>query len=530
MIQQNRNLFLILFPKYYSIFFLFLALSSYNLFAQSKEKPTAEDYFEVGDYVTALDEYLKQVKKFPDNENIERHLADCYLFLHGDKSKAIPYLMDLYKKHSEDTSVLLKLGMAYQYAYKLQDAIACYNNYRLKASSKQRVIIDRYIETCENAKELMKHPVAVIFENLGPNVNTKYADYYPFVTKDEKMLYFTTRRDETMGSYKSVAGYWTSDIYYSTVEKGEWTKAKSLGVPINTTEDEECVGITPDGKNMIIYVDRENMPSDLLHTEITAKAKTFNRPVPFNEPINTKYLELEGCYTADATTLFFSSDRKGGYGGADLYVSHKLPNKEWGIPQNLGSTINTSYDESFPFISEDGKTLYFASKGHTNMGGFDIFKSAWDSVAKQWGNPVNIGYPVNTTDDDLMFSLSGRGRDGYLSACRKEGLGDLDIYKVVFTEIEQPLTAIRGAVQITDSTKKEIDAYITISDVKTKEELDAKNVNSKTGKYIFIVTPGKYVIDITGKGFKPIKQEIIIYDKYDFTGEVERNFTLLPDK
>jgi hypothetical protein len=499
-------------------------------FAQANDKPTAEDYFEAGDYVTALDEYLKQAKKFPDNENIEIHIADCYLFLHGEKSKAIPYLMDLYKKRSEDTSVLFKLGLAYQYDNKLSDAIACYNNYHLKASTKRKAVIDRYIETCENAKELMKHPVAVTFENLGKEVNTKYADYYPFVTKDEKTLYFTTRRDETMGSYKSVGGYWTSDVYFSVVDKGQWTKAKSLGVPINTTEDEECVGITPDGKNMIIYVDRENMPADLIHTEIPVKAKTFNRPVPFNEPINTNKLELEGCFNTDATTLYFSSDRKGGSGGADLYVSHKLPNKEWGTPVNLGTTINTSYDECFPFISEDGQTLYFASKGHTGMGGFDIFKSVWDSTVQKWQQPVNIGYPVNTTDDDLMFSLSGRGRDGYLSAARKEGFGDLDIYKVVFTEVEQPLTAIRGAVHSSDTTKKEIDAYITITDSKTKEELDAKNVNSKTGRYIFIAAPGKYIINITGNGFKPLQQEIIIYDKSDFTSELERNFTLLPDK
>lgn len=516
--------------KYLIFFFFFLVLGSNLIIAQTKEKLTAEDYFAEGDYVTALDEYLKQAKKFPDNEIIQRHLADCYMILHVDKSKAIPYLKDIYSRHSQDTAVLLKLGRAYQYGYKLTDAIDCYNKYRLQASPKQKTIIDHYIETCENAKELMKHPVPVTFENLGPHVNTKYADYYPFVTKDEKTLYFTTRRDETMGSYKSVAGYWTSDIYYSIVEKGEWTRAKGLGVPINTTEDEQCVGITPDGKNMLIYIDKEEKPSDLLHTEITAKSKTFNRPVPFNEPINTSKLELEGCFTTDANTLYFSSERKGGIGSADIYVSHKLPNKEWGTPHNLGSAINTNYDESFPFISEDGKTLYFASKGHTSMGGFDIFKSIFDTTTQQWQKPVNIGYPINTTDDDLMFSLAGRGRDGYLSAVRREGLGDLDIYKVIFTEVEQPLTAIRGLVQASDTTKKEIDAYITIVDSKTKDELDAKNVNPKTGRYIFIVTPGKYIINITGKGFKPFQGEINIYDKSDFTSEVERNFILLPDK
>lgn len=513
-------------------FLVFTLLLSFNyslLIAQSKEKPTADELFDDGDYVAALTEYQKQEKKSPNDDRLKDRLADCYLNLRGDKTKAIPYLKDLYNKHSEDTAILFKLAMAYKFDYNFKNAVACFNNYRLVASPKQKTVIDKLIETCEVAKEMMKHPVAVTFENLGPNVNTKYPDYYPFVTKDEKTLYFTTRRDETMGSLKSAYGYWTSDIYFSVVEKGEWTKAKSLGVPINTSEDEECVGITPDGKNMIIYEDKEGVPSELLHTEIKDKAKAYGRPVLFNEPINSKKLELEGCYSSDVTSLYFVSDRKGGLGGADIYISHRLPNGEWGTPQNLGENINTSLDEGFPFITEDGQTLYFASKGHTGMGGFDIFKSRFDSVAQQWQKPVNIGYPVNTPDDDLMFSLSGRGRDGYLSTCRKDGLGDLDIYKVVFTEIEQPLTAIRGAVQASDTTKKEIDAYITITNTKTNEELDAKNVNPKTGRYIFIVEPGKYAITITGSGFKLITREIIIYDKSDFTGEVEQNFTLEPD-
>ncbi|HTA62159.1 MAG TPA: hypothetical protein VK835_06880, partial [Bacteroidia bacterium] len=382
----------------------------------------------------------------------------------------------------------------------------------------------------ENAKELMKHPVAVTFENLGPEINTKFADYYPFVTTDEKNLYFTTRREETMGSFKSVYGYFTSDIFTSTVDKGQWTKAKNIGAGLSTPEDEECVGITPDGKNMIVYVDREEMPSNLLHTEITAKSKTFTKPLPFNEPVNTKNLELEGFYTPDANTLYFVSDRKNGQGGADIYITHRLPNGEWGIPKNLGTNINTSYDEGFPVISDDEQTLYFASKGHTGMGGFDIFKSKWDSVAGQWQSPINIGYPVNTTNDDLMFSRTGQGRDGYLSAWRKEGLGDLDIYKIIFTEVEQPLTAIHGIVQSSDTTQKEIDAYITITNLNTKEELDAKNVNPKTGRYVFIVEPGKYSINITGKGFKPLQQEITIYDKSDFTSQTQQHFTLLPNK
>jgi len=528
--SKYQNLFLKSFSKYHITVFSVFALCNFTLLAQTTEKLTPEEYFEEGDYVSALKEFEKLEKKNPNDEVIKHCLADCYLFMHGDKSKAIPYLQFFCEKNKEDTGALLKLGMAYQYTYKLPEAIDCYTKYRAKASPAKKVVIDRYIETCENAKELMKHPVAVKFENLGPEVNTKFADYYPFVTKNEKTLFFTTRREETMGSSKSVMGYFTSDVFTSTVEKGQWTKAKSLGIGINTAEDEECVGITPDGKNIIIYVYREDMPGDLLHVEVSPKTGNFAKPLPFNEPVNTKSLEQEGFYTPDANTLYFVSNRKNGIGGNDIYITHRLPNGEWGIPKNLGTTINTTYDEGFPVISEDGQTLYFASKGHTGMGGFDIFKSHWDSVAQQWQNPVNIGYPVNTTDDDLMFSLTGKGRDGYLSAWRKEGLGDLDIYKVIFTEVEQALTAIHGKVSNSDTTKKEIDAYITISNSKTKEELDAKNVNVKTGRYVFIVEPGKYIINITGTGFKPLQQEIIIYDKSDFTSETQYNFKLLPDK
>ena len=160
------------------------------------------------------------------------------------------------------------------------------------------------------------------------------------------------------------------------------------------------------------------------------------------------------------------------------------------------------------------------------MGGYDIFKSTWNEQLKNWNKPVNVGYPLNTTDDDMMFSVCGNGRDGYISAWRKEGFGDLDIYKIIFNSVKEKLSALIGSVTIADSTKKEIDAFISIKNLKTNEELDFKNVNKLTGKYIFIVPPGKYQIEITSPGNKPVKENVVVLDKSDFKSEIVKNYIL----
>lgn len=492
-----------------------------QLNAQGSEKPSADELFGMKNYVQAIDEYKKMEKELPEDMSIKYQLGICYLNTYIDKSKAVEYLEKCYKGAKYQNDLLLDLAKAYHLTNRLDDAINFYNKYREKASTKQYKLIDHYIETCENAKVLMKKPVNVSFENMGKEINTKYADYYPFVSADERTLFFTSRRDQNTGNLRSYNGYFTSDIYSSTSQKGTWIKAKNMGPMINSAEDEQCVGISPDGKNMILYVDNINYPGDLFHTEVQ-KSKQFGRAVPFNDPINSEYLDGEACYGADNNTVYFVSARKGGQGEDDIYMSRRLPNGEWGVPTNLGPNINTPYREAFPVITEDGKTLYFSSQGHTSMGGYDIFKSRWDEHNKCWGKPTNVGYPLNTTDDDMMFSVAKNGRDGYISTWRKEGLGDLDIYKITFKDVEEKLTAITGIINKIDSLETEIDAFVSITDIKTNEELDAKNVNKKTGKYIFIVTPGKYRISITSPGNKEITEDFTVYDKADFSPVIEK--------
>lgn len=496
-----------------------------NIVAQSGGLLTPDEFYDQKNYIQAIDGLLKLEKEYPGDIELKHRIGVCYLNIYTDKSLAIPYFEQCYAAGNYKNELLLELGKAYQFAYKFKEAISYYNKCREKASAKLIPLIDHYIETCENGIELIKKPINVSFENLGKEINTKYADYYPFVTKDEKTLFFTSRREQNTGRLRSFNGYYTSDVYNSQVVNGAWSRAKNMGVVVNTNEDEECVGISSDGKKMIIYVDNVEFPGDLFHSEIL-KTKLFEKPIPFNEPINTDNLEAEGCYSADGNTLFFVSNRKGGFGETDIYFSKRLPNGEWGIPKNLGSNINSIYKEAFPQITEDGKTLYFSSQGHTSIGGYDIFKATWNEQTKTWNTPINVGYPLNTTDDDMMFSVSSNNRDGYISAWRKEGIGDLDIYKIIFNNVEERQTALMGNVTLADTSKKEIDAFISIKNIKTKVELDSKNVNKITGKYLFIIPPGKYQIEITSKGNKPILENITILDKADFMPEMFKHYVL----
>lgn len=495
--------------------------------AQTNDGFGAKDYLEYEDYNRALIEYLKLYKADKQDLNLNIKVGFCYLHVNDDRSKAIPYLEFAHSKGGYNDELLLYLGMAYMYTYKFDDAIKYFNEYKVKIKSKNQDLVNHYIKNCESAKILVTKPVNVTFENLGKDINSKYPDYNPFVTKDQGTLYFTSGRETNTKKIKSSQGYFTSDIYFSKVKEGEWMKAKGIGNIINTAEDEQCVYVTPDGKNMIIYIDNELVFGDLFISS-SLDEKKFSKPVPFNTPVNTEGLELEGCITNDTTMLIISSKREEGLGETDLYMVKKLPNGTWALPINLGPNINTQYKEAFPRYDEKNQILYFSSEGHDNMGGFDIFKSQFNSETQTFEKAVNMGYPINTPEDNMQFSLAGNRRDGYISANRKEGLGDLDIYKLIFNDVEIRISVIKGVITVSDSLNKNVEALVSIYNKKTNKKVEAKNANQKSGKYVFAVEPGKYLLTVTSKGFQEYSQDIIIYDKSDsdYVFEIERNVIL----
>lgn len=517
-----------MFRLQYIFTLIFVVVLSFFSSAQPEEKLSAAEYLADQDYNHALEEYLKLYKAKKDDPDINFSIGLCYLNINDDKSKALPYFEFVYQKGSakDKNELLFYLARTYTFAYKFDEAIKYFTEYRKTVNAKRYPEIDHYIENCESAKILMKNPVNVTFENLGKEINSKFPDYYPFVTEDQSTLYFTTRREGRSQKLRSWQGYFTSDVYFSKVQAGQWTKPKTIGAIINTVEDEQCVYVSPNGRKMILYLDNELATGDLYITEMNAKAKNFPKPVPLESPINTTDLELEGCMTEDGSMMIVSSDRLEGLGGTDLYVFKKLPTGKWSEGISLGSNINTIYNESFPVYDEKNLTLYFASEGHSNIGGSDIFKSKFDEETQTFGPAINMGYPINTPEENLEFTLAGNKRDGYISAVRKEGFGDLDIYKVTFNDVEAQVSIIKGIVSNGDTLKKEIDAIITLTDAKTNEKIDSKNVIPQSGKYIFSAVPGKYIITVESPGYGEHKETINVYDKSDFVFEIEKNIRI----
>lgn len=514
----------------------------------------AASYFENEDYARALKLYQKLFQQDKQNLNVNYKIGYCYLHLNDDKSRAIPFLEYVYTKGGiNNPDLLLNIGRAYMYAYNFEDALTFFTEYRRiiyekrfellenyyedclegkidyqkKITNNNFGIVDRCIENCESAMELFKTPVNVSFEHLGKEINSPYADYNPFVSKDEGTLYFTSRRpsssDDTLSRWENE---FQSDVYVSRVKYGEWDTARKFGSFVNTSDDEQCVYVSPDGKNMIISQDNERSRGDLLLVPLDVQSGT---PQSFSGPINTQFGEFEGCIVDDGNMVIFSSDRDGGLGESDLYIVKKLPNGRWSLPYNPGAVLNTKYKEAFPIFDEKKNILYFASEGHTNMGGFDIFMSVFDTATQQFETAVNMGYPINSPDDDMLFSLADNGREGYFASARKEGYGDLDIYKMSFNAIEKRPSVIRGVVAFKegDTLRKEITAIIAIKDLITNKELDSKKVNFQTGRYIFAVNnPGKYQLTLKSDGFKDFEQEINLYDKSDYAFEIENNIIL----
>lgn len=507
---------------------LILLIFPAGIFAQSLEK-SANELFEKYNYQGALKGYTTLLKKDPKNVEINYKVAVCYLNTNIDRTKAIPHLETITKQDKEkyDSEAWFMLGKAYQYANRFDEAIEAYRKYTTKTKDTKEIAkAERQIETCTNGKQMVKKPVDVTFTNLGPDVNSNGADYYPWIPANESFVVFTSRRKGNVGNLIDYDGYYTSDIYISEVKTGAWIKAKNLGANINTQDDEQCVGLTSDGKTMIIYIDHQATYGDIYKAE-NSKGRGFDKPEPYGKTVNTSSLETAGSITSDGNILLFSSNKPDGQGGTDIYMARKLPNGDWGEPYNLGPTINTPYNEDFPHLSEDNGTLYFASEGHNSMGGYDIFKSAYDPIEKLWNKPENMGFPINNTYDNMTFCVSSTNRDGYVSALRPDGLGDLDIYKVTFNEVDERQTVLRGRILTSDTAKKELDATITITDLRNKVQLDQTfKSNRRTGKYVIALPAGVYSMLVEAEGFEPQKEEFKFYDKSDYQSEIVRDIRI----
>ncbi|HWY38211.1 MAG TPA: OmpA family protein, partial [Bacteroidia bacterium] len=456
-------------------------------------------------YSEARTLFLDLYKQDSTNRNVAFKLGVCFLSSGRYRPLAVSYFSKAvisvskgYKEYSseERNAPLIAykfLGDAYHLNYQFDKAIGAYNDFI--AVMKENKDVDktllketvRKIEMCENGKRLVADPLKVKIQNLGNTVNSMYADYSPVLSADQKTLFFTSRRQNTKGGLKDQDGNYMEDIYMSTKTKTGWAPAINIGSPVNTDQHEASVGLSPDGQMILIYKDDKG-DGNIYSTTLNGDA--WSIPVKLNENINSKYWEPSAFISADGNTLYFTSNRPGGYGGRDLYKSNLSPEGDWAKATNLGPAINTPFDEDAPFIHPDGVTLSFSSNGHSTMGGFDIFTSILSDIGI-WAEPLNIGYPLNTTDDDIFYVISPNSLNAYFSSFREGGLGEKDNYMATFLEKkETPLTLMKGVVMDEKNDPAE-NVIITVTDNVTEHVAGVYHANSKTGEFLFILTPGK---------------------------------------
>jgi len=455
-------------------------------FAQKKAVPLqkgnpekAMQLIKSGNFNAAIKEFEILVNEEPENLSYRAFLGYAYLSTNVNKTKAIPHFELVVKDSKADPYSFYDLGRAYLYAYRFDDAIKSFEKFRLLLHDKEKdlpVSAKRMIEMCNQAKELYKKRVNVRLDNLGGEINGLYPDYSPYIDANETTLFFTSRRSGNTGNMDDVDGLRTADVFISNLEGDKWSKAKRVSSSINSYLIEESVGMTSDGQDLLIYIFSEKGMDDIFIS--SKKGRSYQKTEYL--PINSAFIETAATISPDKNTIFFSSKRPGGKGKSDLWMAFKLPTGEWSKASNLGDTINTEFDEDFPQFAPDGKTLYFASTGHYGMGGLDIFKTIWDSKTNTFTKPVNLGYPLNTPDDNKTISFSKSGRYAYMNDAREGGFGDLDVYKVTFLDYPAPYATYIGhvfnkdTIDIEEARLKDI-ASATSAIEKIQKEIETLN-------------------------------------------------------
>lgn len=430
------------------------------------------------------------------------------------------------------------MAEAYHIAGKIDSSEFFYKKFLNDASKKQflRPKAERGIEMCAVARELMANPVEAKIQNIGAPINSPYAEYSPIVAYDENTLYFTSRRYRMDGSnenkVEAQTGMYYEDMYviFRSIS-GSWMEPELLNINV-ADQHSSVVSMSPDGRRIYIYKTFSGNGNIYESEFILGTGWTFPELVGSN--VNSDANEFFATITADEQRLYFVSDCYGGFGGKDIWYSQKLPNGEWGKAINMGEPINTAGDEDAPFLHPDGKTMYFSSNGHRSMGGYDIFYSQLENDG--WREPTNLGYPINTTDDDHSYISTPDGNRAYYSSKGANTIGSTDIYVVEYETEEETrpdvdlsvFALLKGWVFPAPSESLHADLKITITDIKTNEMKGQTRPVERNGSFVFIIPAGNsYDVNLS-LGNKSIYKERIDIAEGKVYQEMSREIFLAP--
>jgi len=337
----------------------------------------------------------------------------------------------------------------------------------------------------------IKNPVPFNPINLQ-NINTTDNEYFPGSSADDQMLIYT----------RLVSGE-QEDFYFSLKQQdGSWGKPQNMGQPINTPENEGTITLSPDGQYVFFTgCNRKDGQGscDIYFSELDGN--TWKSPRNLGPPINSRSWESQPTLSFDGKTIYFTSDRAGGFGGMDLWYSQYSKGK-WSVPQNMGPEINTSGNEQCPYIAKDDQTLYFNSDGRIGMGGVDLFITR-KNVDGRWGIPENLGYPINTYEDEICLVIAADGKNAYYVSKRAAGKGGLDLYQFELYEKARPKKTgyIKGVV-FDANTKKKLQAKVELIDLATSKTTVEAYSNKLSGEFLICLQGNKnYALNASKEGY-----------------------------
>lgn len=534
---------------------LFIVLS---IVVTSQTKPaTYKDYFLEGSY------QLNDAEGDPDkaqtnfelayqldssSANINYLVGVCYMQNPLMKNKAEVLLERAVKNISasyktDDPSekaapplALFYYGQALHVNYKFDEALARFEEFGKYVDPKDKdylKMLEKEVATTKRAKDAVNQPLNVQVTNMGDSINSPFPEYSPVLSADERMMIYTTKRNTTTGGLKTDNGKYFEDIVVSYLDdNGKWSKPVSLSQNVNTIGHEGSINLTPDGQTLIVFrndASSKNPEGDGNLYYTTFDGKDWSPLKEFGSNVNTPFMESHACLSADGNVLFFSSERPGGYGGKDIYRCIKLPNLKWSKALNMGPLINSEFDEDGGFIHPDGQTFFFASNGPKSIGGYDIMFATLNEDNK-FSNVTNIGYPINTTEDDIFYVTSPDGKRGYFSSAKEGGFGDNDIYRITIAETKETFLALfKGQLIPAEGETLPDNIQIIVTDKTNNEVIGTYRPKLVNGTFSTILPPGKeytfsYQTD-TGEEF--YTEDVFVTNDVSYQ-EIKREVSLEP--
>jgi tetratricopeptide (TPR) repeat protein len=480
-----------------------------DLFAQ------AESHYLYGEYELANPLYLTIASFVPDNFNIIYKIGNCYLNIPDEKNKSIEFLEKAVKSASSEAKpTLLKekrapldayfsLARAYMINNEIEKAINTFKVFQKmiseakdKAGFENTDFIDQQLLACKNAITFLETPSSIDTLKMPPEFSQGSVNGDPAISFDGNTIAYTERRGIS------------NAIYYAKRENGKWLPPIEITYEINAGEDCSTCSLNSDGTELFIY--KEDLEDGNIYSSTLRDGK-WSQIKKLNGNINTKYYESHASISSDGKKLYFTSNREDGQ-DLDIYVSEKDASGDWGVAKILGKEINTPYNEDTPFITKDDTVLFFCSEGHISMGGYDIFKST--RKGDTWNKPVNMGVPINTTDDDKFFAPYNNGLNGYYSIRTDYKKRDI-VYLGIGIPAKDILYTISGLISLDDTVQKPDESNrIYLLDIKTGDTLKIGYPIVDTGYYKFTVIPGNYRLTYTGINYLTVKIDTLLAYRY----------------